>query len=92
MPSPEYKLFNYPERIPVNGEINGFEKFNPGATVINKTNRGTIYNMPLDNMTVLVPDMKQQEKMSGSSPDFRISPKSNMPNPLYPGAFGRKKK
>ncbi len=92
MPSPEYKLFRYPERTPVNEEMNGFEKFNPGAAVINKTNRGTIYNLPLDNMAVLVPDMNRLEKMPGSSPDFRISPQSNMPNPLYPGVSGRKKK
>ena len=74
-------------RLPQN-----FSELYPGATLINKTNRGAIYNMPLDNMAVLIPDMKQLEKMPGSSPDFRVSPQSNMPNPLYPGASGRRKK
>lgn len=61
-----------------------FEELNAGATVINKTSRGTIYNMPLDNMAVLVPDMKKVERMPGSSQVFKVAPRSNMPNPLYP--------
>ncbi len=61
-----------------------FETYNPGATVINKTNRGTIYNMPLDNMAVLVPDMKTVESMPGSNRNYKITPQGNMPNPLAP--------
>ncbi len=59
-----------------------FEGVNPGATIINKTSRGTVYNMQLDNMAVLVPDMQGVEKMPGSR-DFRQAPASRMPNPLY---------
>jgi len=62
----------------------GFEAANPGATVINRTSRGIIYNMPLDNMAVLVPDMQNTEPMPGSSPFYKPAPRSNMPNPLYP--------
>jgi hypothetical protein len=61
-----------------------FEALNPGATIINRTSMGTIYNMPLDNMAVLVPNMKILEIMPGSSPYYRPAPRSNMPNPLYP--------
>jgi hypothetical protein len=58
-----------------------FEALHAGATVINTTARGTIYNMPLDNMAVLVPNMIQAEKMPGSG-DFRQAPPANMPNSL----------
>lgn len=61
-----------------------FEELNAGATVINKTSRGTIYNVQPDNMAVLVPDMKKVERMPGSSLTFKVAPRSNMPNPLYP--------
>lgn len=61
-----------------------FEQLNPGATIINRTSRGTVYNMPLDNMPVLVPDMNSVEPMPGSSPNYRPAPRSNMPNPLFP--------
>lgn len=60
-----------------------FEQANPGATIINRTNRGTIYNMPLDNMAVLVPGMNTVEIMPGSSPRYQPAPPSKMPNPLY---------
>ncbi len=61
-----------------------FETLHPGATVINKTARGTIYNMPLDNMAVLVPYSKQVDNMPGSH-EFRQAPATRMPNPLYRG-------
>ncbi len=61
-----------------------FEQLNPGATIINRTSRGTVYNMPLDNMPVLVPDMSTVEHMPGSSPTYRPAPRSKMPNPLFP--------
>jgi len=60
-----------------------FQQFNPGATIINRSSRGTIYNMPQDNMAVLVPDMQQVENMPGSNP-YKPAPRSKMPNPLYP--------
>jgi len=68
-----------------------FKDYNPGATVINKTSRGTIYNMPLDDMAVLVPDLNTVEKMPGSSRSFKPAPPSSMPNPLYPGKLKRKR-
>jgi len=37
----------------------------------------------LDNMPVLMPDMKRVEKMPGSHP-YTPAPPSKMPNPLYP--------
>jgi hypothetical protein len=70
----------------------GFEDYNPGATVINKTSRGTIYNMPLDNMAVLVPNMNTVENMPGSSNYFKSPPRTNMPNPLYPPKVSPRKK
>lgn len=75
--------YNLPEE-PV-----AFDAKNPGATVINKTTRGTVYNMPLDNMAVLVPDMKKVEDMPSANSRLRIYKEpDNMPNPLYrkPGA------
>jgi hypothetical protein len=82
--------FNLPFVNPVPKTFNltqpqHFEELYPGATVINKTNRGIIYSMPLDKMAVLVPAMNQLERMPGSSQDFKIGPRDNMPNPLYPG-------
>lgn len=62
--------------------MKNFEAVNPGAGIINKTPRGTVYNMPLDNMAVLVPDMGTVEKMPGSGA-FRQAPAGRMPNPLY---------
>lgn len=69
---------------PFSENPSSFETYNPGATVINKTNRGTIYNMPLDNMAVLVPDMKTVESMPGSNRNYKVAPQGNMPNPLAP--------
>jgi hypothetical protein len=68
-----------------------FEELNAGSIVINKTTRGTIYNMSLDNMAVLVPNMSRLEKMPGSNKVFKIAPLSNMPNPLYPQVYPKKK-
>lgn len=78
---PVPKGYSLPEnRLP--RKPKNFEGANPGATVINPTTKGIIYNMPLDNMAVLVPDMNQVERMpvansrSGNYTD-------RMPNPLY---------
>lgn len=77
LPAPNGKLLQ-----PGSNHTGQFEALNPGATVINKTAAGTVYNMPLDNMPVLVPDLNSVEKMPGSR-DFRQAPGGNMPNPLY---------
>lgn len=68
--------------LPGSNNTGQFEALNPGATVINRTAAGTVYNMPLDNMPVLVPDLNNVEKMPGSH-DFRQAPAGNMPNPLF---------
>ena len=70
-----------PEKI-VSATPKNFEAVNPGAVIINKTSKGTIYNMPADNMAVLVPNLQQVEKMPGSN-DFIQAPATGMPNPLY---------
>jgi len=80
MPAP--KEFNAPFNNPAE-KNNTFETAHPGARIINKTARGTIYSMSPDNMAVLVPDMNQVERM----PNDRRSPGSRhdrMPNPLKP--------
>lgn len=59
-----------------------FEALYPGAAVINKTAGGIIYNMPLDNMAMLVPYSQQVDNMPGGH-DFRQAPATRMPNPLY---------
>ena len=85
---PAPKGYNLPENAFTENPV-AFEAINPGATVINKTTRGTVYNMPLDNMAVLVPDMKRVEDMSSANSMLRIyKEQNNMPNPLYrkPGA------
>ena len=64
------------------GNQQSFEALYPGATIINKTARGAIYNMPLDNMAVLVPYSQQVDNMPGSH-NFRQAPATRMPNPLY---------
>jgi hypothetical protein len=89
LPAP--KQYSLPEDL-FSENPKSFEATHPGATVINHTTRGTIYNMPLDNMPVLVPDMKTVENMPGSSPRYKPAPRSNMPNPLYPGILPKKKK
>jgi len=83
VPTPEggYTLRNKPFPETPNSS---FETNNPGATIINKTSRGTIYNMPSDNMAVLVPDMNTVENMPGSNRNYKVSPQGNMPNPLAP--------
>ena len=90
MPAP--KDYSFPENTLPGATTSDFEKLNPGATVINTTSRGTIYNMPQDNMAVLVPDMNAVEKMPGSSKTYRVVPQSNMPNPLYPNITPKRKK
>jgi hypothetical protein len=70
-----------PNTLPAEN-MKAFEGVNPAATIINKTSSGTVYNMPLDNMAVLVPDMQGVEKMPGSH-NFRQAPAGSMPNPLY---------
>ncbi|MEP6748952.1 MAG: hypothetical protein ABJB86_14570 [Bacteroidota bacterium] len=70
--------------------LDSFETANPCASVINKTSRGIVYNMPSDNMAVLAPDIRQVENMPGNKLQLDNS-KDNMPNPLHPGA-GLKKK
>jgi hypothetical protein len=62
-----------------------FESANPGAVVINRTPKGIIYNMPLDNMAVLVPYISGMERMPVSDPSFKTAPNNKMPNPLYRG-------
>jgi hypothetical protein len=62
-----------------------FEELYPGATVINKNSRGTVYNMPTDNMAVLVPNMQGVENMPTGKNQTRpnaVVPR-NMPNPYY---------
>jgi len=83
MPVP--KGYPVPENI-FSEQPGSFETANPGATVINHTSRGTVYNMPLDNMAVLVPDMKKTERMPVSRRDYKPAPRGKMPNPLYPKA------
>jgi hypothetical protein len=80
LPAPKgYSLPQYP----VPGNPGSFETTNPGVVMINKTNRGIVYNMPLDNMAVLAPDMSGVEKMPVSGHSSKIIPADNMPNPLY---------
>lgn len=62
--------------------LKNFEALNHSAVIINKTSRGTVYNMPLDNMAVLVPYLQQVDQMPGSH-EFRQAPATRMPNPLY---------
>jgi hypothetical protein len=71
-------LFNNPAE-----KNNNFETTHPGARIINKTSRGTIYSMLPDNMAVLVPDMNQVEKMPNGRRLFN-APGDRMPNPLKP--------
>jgi hypothetical protein len=71
---------------------NNFEATHPGATVINKTARGTIYNMAPDNMPVLVPDMSGVEKIPGNRRTFRSDQGDRMPNPYYPPSRQNPKK
>ena len=76
------KEFNAPFNNPAETN-NTFETTHPGARIINKTARETIYSISPDNMAVLVPDMNQVERM----PNDRRSPGSRhdrMPNPYYP--------
>jgi hypothetical protein len=78
--------------VPRHENQGSFEATNAGAAVINKTSRGTVYNMPLDNMAVLVPGMSNTERMPGSSRNYKPAPRSNMPNPLLrPDASPEKK-
>ena len=65
---------------PMVTEPGGFNKLYPGAIVLNRTNSGTNYAMPLDKMPVLVPDMNTLERMPGSH-DFTVAPAEKMPNP-----------
>src|SRR5450432_1817052 len=67
-----------------------FEELNSGVAIISKTNKGIIYNMPLDNMAVLMPDMNTVENMPKKNDSKNINPE-NIPNPLYPGAEPKKK-
>jgi hypothetical protein len=62
-----------------------FEELNPGAMVISNNSRGTVYNMPLDNMAVLVPNMQGVEHMPVSKQQLKptvVLPRG-MPNPYY---------
>ena len=68
---------------------NSFEAKNPGSAIINKTSRGTIYNMSQDNMAVLVPDLTKVEKMPNKG--FREGSNDKMPNPMLPKAYPQKK-
>jgi len=88
---PVPKQYSLPDNL-FSENPKSFEALNPGATIINRTARGTIYNMPLDNMAVLVPGMQMTERMPGSSPYYKPAPRSNMPNPLYPPDDKRLKK
>jgi len=89
-----FPQFNQPFVVPFPKEFNtpfnnlakkdnDFETTHPGARMINKTARGTIYNMPTDNMAVLVPDMNQVERMPEGKRWFN-SQGDRMPNPLKP--------
>jgi len=53
-------------------------------TIISKTIFGTVYNMSLDNMAVLVPSLTNVEKMPVSRLFYQPLPRNAMPNPLYP--------
>ncbi|MFT3936313.1 MAG: hypothetical protein QM726_21970 [Chitinophagaceae bacterium] len=90
MPAP--KDYSFPENTLTGAPSSDFEKLNPGATIINTTPRGTIYNMPQDNMAVLVPDMNAVERMPGGNKMYRVAPPGNMPNPLYPNITPKRKK
>jgi hypothetical protein len=80
LPSPKgYSLLQH--SVPENP--GSFETTNPGTVMINKTNRGIVYNMSLDNMAVLVPDMSGTERMPVSGYSSKIIPADKMPNPLY---------
>jgi|GEM_PF-1744069 len=81
LPVPEG--YSFPDHIPAENPKR-FESLNPGVTFINQTKRGSIYNMPSDNMAVLVPDMRSIEKMPGSNPVYSQALPNNMPNPLQP--------
>ena len=61
-------------------ERNSFETLNPGAVLLNKTSKGSVYQMPIDNMAVLVPDMRAVEKMPGKR-SFDVERLDKMPNP-----------
>ena len=51
--------------------------------IIAKTDKGTVYALPQDNMPVLVPD----SFLTSNMPNMfnRTSPSVQMPNPFYPG-------
>lgn len=57
--------------------------------IIGKTNNGTIYALPQDNMPVLVPDSSFTSNMPNSSKV--TTPGLQMPNPYYPGKQELKK-
>lgn len=86
-PGPE----NDPNTIVLNSPLT-FKDYNPGATLLNKTSRGTVYSLPPDNMAVLVPNMNTVSKMPGSSQAYKPAPPSVMPNPLYPSKPPAKRK
>ena len=80
---PAPKGYNLPENAVAEYPAT-FEAVNPGASAINKTAGGTVYNIPLDNMAVLVPDMKKVENMPSTGSRLRMyKEQDNMPNPLY---------
>ncbi len=59
------------------------ETIYPGAVVISRGKRGIVYNMPLDNMAVLVPYNNNTERMPGDKSVLKMAPRNRMPNPLY---------
>lgn len=78
------KSFSLPELNPVLvQQQNSIEEYNPGSVIIGKSDLGTMYKMKLDNMAVLVPDMRKVIKMPGSTPPFRANSNDKMPNPIY---------
>ena len=55
--------------------------------IINKTDKGTVYALPQDNMPVLVPDSTASKMPVALK---QIKPGATMPNPYYPEKPGLK--
>ena len=51
--------------------------------IIGKTDKGTVYALPQDNMPVLVPDSSVTSNMPVSGQKIPLG--TTMPNPFYPG-------
>ncbi len=79
---PDFKEYPMPFSSAVKKTSN-FTAANPGAVFLYKTSNRSVYNMPLDNMAVLVPDMNAVEKMPAGRQQFAFKQIDKMPNPYH---------